>query len=322
MTQPTWHPREALTPAEVAFEERRRHTGLVAAPIVFLLLLWLPMPGLTVEARRLAAILGGVMVLWITEAIPLPVAGLLGCALAVFLGVDTAREVLAPFSDHLVFLLIGGFILAEAIFAHGLNRRFAFGVLSLPGVGARPSRVLLAYATTTAVISAWISNTATTALMLPIGMSLIATLYPEEKGGGGPAGRHFASSLMLSTAFAASLGGLATPIGTPTNLIGMGYLEEQLHHRVEFFTWMSLGVPVVILMMAAMLLQLRRGRPPETADVERGRHFIQEELDALGPLTTGEKNVLIVFLITVILWTLPGWRPSSAARRRDRSPTS
>lgn len=306
MTRPAWQPREALTSAEVAFEERRRRTGLIAAPIVFLLLLLLPLSGLGREAHRLAAILGGVMVLWITEAIPLPVAGLLGCALAVFFGVDAPREVLSPFADHLVFLLIGGFILAEGIFVHGLNRRFAFGVLALPGVGARPSRVLLAYATTTALISAWISNTATTALMLPIGLSLIATLYPKGAARETPAGRHFASSLMLATAFAASLGGLATPIGTPTNLIGMGYLEEQLHHRVEFFTWMALAVPVVVLTTAAMLFQLRRGRPTEGADVERGRQFIQDELDSLGPLGGGERNVLIVFLVTVLLWTLPG----------------
>jgi hypothetical protein len=112
--------REALTPAELAFEQRRRRAGLLIAPFLFLVVLLLPL-GLEPRAHRLAAILAGSIVLWITEAVPLPVTGLLGVALAVLFGVDTVREVLVPFSDHLVFLMIGGFMLGEAIFAHGLT---------------------------------------------------------------------------------------------------------------------------------------------------------------------------------------------------------
>jgi sodium-dependent dicarboxylate transporter 2/3/5 len=298
--------REALTPAELAFEQRRRRAGLLIAPFLFLVVLLLPL-GLEPRAHRLAAILAGSIVLWITEAVPLPVTGLLGVALAVLFGVDTVREVLVPFSDHLVFLMIGGFMLGEAIFAHGLNRRFAFAVLSLPWVGARPARVLVAYAGVTAVLSAWVSNTATTALMLPIGLSLLAFLYTKREGSTAPQpNREYATALMLVTAFAASLGGLMTPIGTPTNLIGLGFLEETVGRRVPFFSWMALAVPIVVVLLAVTLFRLHRACPAGIEEISGGRRFILTEKGRLGPLSGGERNVLLVFGLAVFLWVLPG----------------
>jgi sodium-dependent dicarboxylate transporter 2/3/5 len=298
--------REALTPAEIAFEERRRTIGLAVGPILFVLLWFLPMPGLAPEAHRLAAILAMTITFWVTEALPLPVTGMLGVALAVILGVDTAREALTPFGDHLIFLMIGGFILAEAIFVHGLNRRFAFAVLSLPWVGARPGRVLVAYAFVTAVLSMWVSNTATTALMLPIGLSLLAFLYTKRTGSSVMPNREYATGLMLVTSFAASLGGLGTPVGTPTNLIGMGFIQEQLGIRVGFFQWMAVAMPVVVLLLAWTLWTLHRGAPAGIREIPGGREFLVMERASLGPLTRGERNVLAVFAGTVILWILPG----------------
>src|SRR5947208_984164 len=134
----------------------RRHVGTVLAPAVFLLLLALPMPALSVAAHRLAAVLGAVVVLWVTEALPLPVTALLGASVAVVLGVAPAKDVFAPFADPLMFLFIGAFILARAIFLHGLDRRLAYAVLSLPWVGARPGRIMLAFGVVTALISGWI----------------------------------------------------------------------------------------------------------------------------------------------------------------------
>ncbi|HEX7878541.1 MAG TPA: DASS family sodium-coupled anion symporter [Candidatus Eisenbacteria bacterium] len=299
--------REALTPAELAFEQRRRRFGLGLAPLVFLLLWLLPFPGLTPEAHRFAAILAFTVILWVTEAVPLPVSGILGVALSVILGVEPAREALAPFADHLVFLLIGGFIMAEAIFVHGLNRRFAFGVLSLPWVGARPARVLVAYAAVTAFISMWVSNTASTALMLPIGLSLLEFLYTRRGAASPLPDRNYATGLMLVTAFAASLGGLGTPIGTPTNLIGMGFLEEQIHRRVSFFEWVLLALPILVILMAVTLVNLNRSCPAGLEEVHGGRRFILTEKGRLGPLSGGERNVLAVFALAIFLWTLPGF---------------
>ena len=299
--------REALTPAELAFEQRRRRVGLLLAPFLFVLLWVLPMPGLSEKAHHFAAILAMTVTLWITEAVPLPVSGLLGVALSVMLGVESAREALSPFADHLVFLLVGGFIMAEAIFVHGLNRRLAFTVLSLPWVGARPTRVLVAYACVTAFLSMWVSNTATTALMLPIGLSLLDFLYTRRNATSRLPNRNYATALMLVTAFAASLGGLGTPIGTPTNLIGMGFLEEQIGRRISFFQWVALAMPILIILMAFTLTNLVRSCPAGIEEIHGGRGFILTEKGRLGPLSGGERNVLLVFGLAIILWTLPGF---------------
>src|SRR5215213_2863872 len=141
------------------------------------------MAGLSPAAHRLSAILGAVVVLWVTEALPLPVTALLGAAACVVLQVAPAKDVFAPFADPLMFLFIGAFILARAIFLHGLDRRFAYAVLSLPWVGARPSRILLAFGAVTTFISGWISNTATTAMMFGIGLSILAALRGPEGAG-------------------------------------------------------------------------------------------------------------------------------------------
>src|SRR5688572_21900469 len=224
----------------------RRRIGAVAAPVVFITLLLLPMPSLSPEAHRLAGVLAAVVVLWVTETLPLPVTALLGAAASVTLGVAPAREVFAPFADPLMFLFIGAFILARAIFLHGLDRRVAYAVLSLPWVGARPGRILVAFGAATAFISGWISNTATTAMMFGIGLSILAAL--RAPGAATPIDPRYATGLMLMTSFAASIGGLATPVGTPPNLIGLGFIRSQLGVDVAFFRWMLLGVPIVVVL--------------------------------------------------------------------------
>src|SRR5687768_3744906 len=188
-TTQTLAPLEALSPAEEKFERLRKRAGLILAPIVFATLLLLPMTGLKPEAHRLAAIMATVVTLWITEALPMPATAMGGAALCVIMGVAPAREVFAPFADPLMFLFIGSFMIARAIFLHGLDRRFAFGVLSLPAVGARPGRILVAFGAVTAFISAWISNTATTAMMFAIGLSILAFLFEQERRGGTPISR-------------------------------------------------------------------------------------------------------------------------------------
>src|SRR5262249_9952738 len=143
-----------------------RGTGLVLAPLCFALALTLPPATLRPEARTLAAILAAVITLWVTEALPLSLTALIGATACVMLPVAPAREVFAPFADPLIFLFLGSFILARALFLHRLDRRLAFRILALPWVGARPVRILIAYGAVTTFISAWISNTATTAMMI------------------------------------------------------------------------------------------------------------------------------------------------------------
>jgi sodium-dependent dicarboxylate transporter 2/3/5 len=278
----------------------RERAGLPLAAAAFAAVLLAPFPGLTPEAHRLAAVLAAVVVLWVSEAIPLPVTALIGVAAAVALGVAPAREAFAPFADPLMFLFIGAFMLARAIFVHGLNRRVAYGVLSLPWVGASPGRILFAFGAVTAAISGWISNTATTAMMFGIGISILAAMGEDVRRSA------YATALMLMTSFAASIGGLATPIGTPPNVIGLGFIRNTLGDEVSFFRWMLLGVPTVLALYAILYAWLRFVTRGTAGDLVATRALIQRERASLGPWTRGQRSVAIAFGVTVCLWVLPG----------------
>jgi solute carrier family 13 (sodium-dependent dicarboxylate transporter), member 2/3/5 len=282
----------------------RRTVGTLLAPVVFLGLLAMPVTGLSPEAHRLAAVMGAVVVLWVTEALPLPVTALLGACGCVVLEVAPARDVFAPFADPLMFLFIGAFILARGIFLHGLDRRVAYAVLSLPWVGARPARILVAFGAATALISAWISNTATTAMMFGIGLSILSAL--RSQAAGREMDSRYATALMLMTSFAASVGGLATPVGTPPNLIGIGFIRSQLRVEVTFFQWMLIGIPVVALLFAFLAIYLNAVGRSGVRELPAGAERIREERRQLGRWTTGQRSVAIAFGVTVVLWVLPG----------------
>jgi sodium-dependent dicarboxylate transporter 2/3/5 len=282
----------------------RGRIGAVLASAVFVSLLVLPIPGLSPEAHRLAAVLGAVVVLWVTEALPLPVTALLGASACVVLQVAPAKEVFAPFADPLMFLFIGAFILARGIFLHGLDRRVAYAVLSLPWVGARPGRILVAFGAATALISAWISNTATTAMMFGIGLSILAAL--RAPGADVAIDPRYPTALMLMTSFAASIGGLATPVGTPPNLIGLGFIRSQLGVDVAFFRWMLLGVPIVVVLFLFLCVHLRVVAPAGVRELPAGAELIRRERAGLGPWTPGQRSVALAFGLTVALWVAPG----------------
>ena len=182
--------------------EVRRRVGLLLGPALFLLVLLLPFDSLTPEGHRLAAVMALVIVFWITEALPLEVTALLGPVLAIMLRVGPARDVLAPFANPLIFLFIGSFILARALFVHRVNERIAYGVLSLRIVGARPTRILIAYGALAAFLSAWMSDTATTAMLVPVGVSLVVFMESEGK-----LPKNYGTALMLMTAYGAVIGG-------------------------------------------------------------------------------------------------------------------
>ena len=278
----------------------RERAGLAVAAAAFAAIFLAPFPGLTPEAHRLAAVMAGVVVLWVSEAIPLPATALLGVATAVALGVARAREAFAPFADPLMFLFIGAFILARAIFLHGLNRRVAYAVLSLPWVGTSAGRILFAFGAVTALISGWISNTATTAMMFGIGISILGAMGDDVRRS------VFGTALMLMTSFAASIGGLATPIGTPPNVIGLGFIRSTLGEEVSFFRWMLLGVPVVIASYAVLYGWFRFVTRGTVGDLAATRALIAKERDTLGPWSRGQRSVAVAFGLTVFLWVLPG----------------
>lgn len=280
----------------------RERVGLALAPLVFAAL-WLAPLELSPEAHRLAAIMGAVVVLWVSEAIPMAMTAFLGVAGAVVLGVAPATVAFAPFADPLIFLFIGTFMLAQAIFFHRLDRRFAFSILSLPGVGESPARVLVAYAAVSCAISMWISNTATVAMMFPIGVSLLAAL---ESRAGVALPATFGTVLLLSNAFGASIGGIATPVGTPPNLIGIGFIRRELGVDLPFFSWMALGLPVVALLLSWALFDLARAGAARGTRLIGAIDLVRRQRAELGPWSRGERNTLFAFASTVFFWVLPG----------------
>lgn len=289
----------SISEGEARFEAARRRAGLWLAPVAALGVWFLPLGGLSDVGHRLLAILAAVMVAWMTEVIPLAATALIGVASCVAAGVVPAREAFKGFGDPVIFIYLGGFFLAEAIMQHGLNRRVALSLLGVRALGSSPGRILAAYGVITAVISMWISNTATTAMMLPIGLSLLA-----EMGEGEPdLGRsRYAAALMLMTSFSASIGGLATPVGTPPNLIGLGQIERLVGIQIGFFQWMAFGFPLAALLIIWLVFWL--GRKANRID---GAGVSMASLRAgPGPMTRAERNVALAFLVTVALWILPG----------------
>lgn len=302
--------RAVLSAGEEAFERWRRRAGLLVAPVVFLILWWLPVTGLTVDAERLLAILGTVIVLWVTEALPMAVTALMGPTLCVLAGIGPARDVFRPFSDPIIFLFIGSFMLVEAMMKHGLNRRLAFLILGLPAVGDSPLRLYAAFGIVTTVLSMWVSNAATTAMMLPIGIAIVVEVARRESVRTGchiPFTRlPLATGLMLLTAFGASVGGLATPIGSPPNLIGIGMMERMLGVRFSFFEWMRIGLPVSLILGVFLVANFYWRCPVTVESLRGGAGWLAAEEERMGPWTPAQRNVIIVFAAAIFLWVLPG----------------
>ncbi len=298
-------PPATLTSTEERFEALRRQVGFYGAPLTLAGLWFAPIPGLAETPRHLFAIVGMALVLWMTEAIPLAATALLAPALCVVAGLGSSRDVFKPFADPVIFLFIGSFMLGEAMLKHGLNRRFAFGILKLPWVGTSPFRLYVAFAGITALISMWVSNAATTAMMLPIGLSILAEIGARQ-GLRDFRSSTFASGLVLITAFAASVGGMATPIGTPPNLIGIGAIERLLGVKVTFFAWMKIGLPTTLILTAFLVWRFNRTCPPPAGSLEGNREWLCAEGLQLGPWTRGQKNVVSVFAIAVAAWIVPG----------------
>ena len=292
---------ETYSPAEEAFNNKRRTIGLFAGPLVCVALLLAPLP-LAAPAHKVSAILGMMIVFWVTEALPLAVTALLGPVLAVLFRVVPAATAFAAFADPIIFVFIGSFILAEAMFVHGVDRRIAYTALSWRFVGASAPRILLTFGAVTTILSMWMSNTATTAMMFPIGLSIVAHLARTGMAGA----RQFAMVMMLITSFGASIGGMGTPVGTPPNLIGVGMLQKLAGVHVTFFQWMLIGVPAMVLMFGLIGLQFYFAGARHVRVDAGSTQMVRDELDKLGRVSRGQRNVLTAFGITVLLWVAPG----------------
>jgi sodium-dependent dicarboxylate transporter 2/3/5 len=304
-------PLTVISPLEEKIEFWRQRVSLFLGPLLALVLWLVPMPGLGSQAHTLAAIISWVVVWWIGEPVPISVSAILGAVLCVLAGVGDAKTVLAPFAEPTIFLFLGSFILARAMSVHALDRRFAYGIMSMDWIRDRSWRILFAFGAIAAFISMWVSNTATTAMMLPIGIGIVTAMSDmlEKKTGRKtePARLRFATAMMLMAAYAASAGGIGTPVGTPPNLIGIAMIEKFAGVKIPFFQWMLFAVPMLLVMYGLLFLLLYFLHKPEMPVMEGSQEFVRLELAKLGPWSRGQKNSLAAFLVTVCLWVIPGF---------------
>lgn len=277
-------------------------------PLAFIVVLLLPLD-LTWEQHALAAVMAFTVIYWLSEAIPIPITAVVAMALCVILGVAPVDDVFAAFGSSTLFVFIGAFIIAEAMTTHGLDRRFAFGVLSLPGVSTSTTGIIIAFGAIAMAVSAFISNTASAAMLLPIGLGMMGALsgfITKHAEGTDPTRMRFGTALMLMIAYGASVGGLITPIGSPPNLIGIGLIEEETGTRISFFEWTITALPIVLVMFVALCIILIALNRPEVSRLPGASEYVAEERSKLGRMSAGGRNTLIVFVLAVFFWILPG----------------
>jgi sodium-dependent dicarboxylate transporter 2/3/5 len=283
----------ATTPDE-APPTARRLAALLAGPAAYLLLLAIAPSDLARPAAHVLGVGGWMAVWWLTEAVPLGAASLLPLVLFPVLGVASMRDAAAPYAHELVFLFLAGFFLAAALEHWGAHARFAYAIVGALGGGGR--RVVLGVMTATAFISMWISNTATAAMMYPIALA-VGALFGE-----GDDARQLRTALMLGVAYAASIGGIGTLIGTPPNLIFAGAARTLAGRPIGFTEYMAIGVPVVAVLLPLCWALLVRLFPARVALAAAARGALAERRRALGALRGGERLTTIVFALTALGW--------------------
>lgn len=261
------------------------------------------------HAGRATAATGVLMAAWwLTEALPLPATALLPIVAFPLLGIASAKASAAPYASDIIFLFMGGFVLGLAMERWNLHQRIALHIILKAGTA--PARLVAGFMIASAFLSLWISNTATTVILVPVGLSIVDMML-RRPGAEPAATRNFATCIVLAIAYAASIGGSGTLIGSPPNLVVASYASEQLGCDITMFEWMRFGIPLVLLLVPVTWLYLVRlafplGRTLEAGDAGE----LRDALRALGPMSRGERTVAIVFTLTALAWI---FRPQIAA---------
>ncbi len=295
---------------------KRWNWGLWVGLAIFAYLLKFPIDAeLSPEARRMFAVAVFMGILWMTEAIPVSVTALLPLVLFPLLGIAKTSAISANYAHHLIFLFLGGFFIAAAMQKWALHKRFA--VNTLYWVGKTPHQLVLAFMLATAFLSMWISNTATTIMILPIGLAVMKKMEGENATAG-----PFGAVLMLGIAYSASIGGMGTLIGTPPNLVFSAVYKKFFPQLPEigFTDWLLAIFPLTVILFTITYFYLTRIflRPEVLKRITMDRSVVETEKQALGSMSTPEQRVLVVFVLTALLWifrsdihvgqwVLPGW---------------
>jgi sodium-dependent dicarboxylate transporter 2/3/5 len=277
----------------------RQWSGWVIGPALLLITcLVAPPEGLSESGWRTAGAAGLMAVLWMAESIPLPVTALLPLVLFPALKLSDIRAAAAPYANPLIFLFLGGFVIALAMQRWHLHRRVAIRLVG--AMGTRPSRIVGGFLLASALISMWVSNTATALMMLPIALSVVQLIPAEQQT---PGLRNFGTALLLSVAYGATTGGMGTLIGTPPNALLAAYLDDVYHVKIGFGEWMLLGVPVVLVTLPVVYGVLTRVsfRLPR-AELPGMAELIAAERSKLGRFSRGELSVALVFAGTALAW--------------------
>ena len=283
--------------------------GRVLGPVVALAMYFITggSEGLGPEGRAVALIGALMAVMWMTEAMPLPITSLMPLLLFPLAGVLSFEEAAQPFADKYIFLFLGGFMIARAVEKWNLHRRFALWIMLV--VGTKPARLVGGFMLATALLSMWLSNTATAMMMLPMALSMTRLLNEQAQYGDDDPARaekadHFGTAVLLGVAYSASIGGLGTLIGTPPNALLAGFISER-GVVVGFGQWMLLALPLVaVLLVACWLLLTKICYRVGTDEIAGGRRLLHCELKLLGPMTRPEWTVLAIFTMTAAMWIL------------------
>jgi sodium-dependent dicarboxylate transporter 2/3/5 len=256
-------------------------------------------------ARATLAMLVWMAIWWLTEATDIRVTALLPIALFPLLNIATIQAATAPYASHIIFLFLGGFIIATAIQRWGLDKRIALSILK--SIGNSPSRIVGGFMLATALLSAFISNTATTAMMLPIGLSVITILLKNENKPDNVKNHEFATCIMLSIAYAASIGGISTVIGTAPNLFVVSFIKDAIdspyQQDISFLEWSKIGVPIVIILLPVCWWLLTKViYKVDKIKLNHSLSSLKKESMSLGSINHEEKIVLYVFIFTILLW--------------------
>ena len=288
---------------------RRERWGAWFGPLLFLLTWVLPAPeGLGPEAWMTAGVGLWMAIWWMSEAVPIPITSLLPLVLFPVLGISSIRDAAEPYANPLIYLFMGGFILAIGMEKTGLHKRIALGLLRR--VGTRPDAIIGGFMLSGALLSMWVTNTATTMMMLPIGLSVIALAREQREEGVANLG----PALMLAIAYSCTIGGLGTLIGTVPNALVAGFMQETYGIQIGFVQWMGVGVPLVAVgLPLTWWLLTRRLFHLGHAPIEGLDDLIHRQLADMGSASRDEKWVFRVFLFVVLLWMtrplLMDWMP-------------
>lgn len=283
----------------------KRFLGFVLGVALFLFMLSFPAPeGMNLHAWKTLACASIMIVWWIFEPVPISVTALLPLVLFPFLGISSFNEVSPFYASQAIFLFLGGFMLALALQKWNLHLRIALHIVKLTGTNA--DAIIAGFMIATALLSMWISNTATTVMMLPIGLSVINFLMDENESaiqGTEKQKRFFSLCLMLSIAYAANIGGTATIIGTPPNTILVGFMKEQYGIDITFSSWLLVGLPFMLtLLLICWAVLTKLVYPSKLGHLPNSQRLIENEFIRIGPISRAEKKVGIIFAFIALFW--------------------